>query len=201
MKRVFAGALALALVVSTLTITPALAWHVESGDCSSKPSAKIIEPAGDPWGRIIVRNDRSCLGWVRVPDESWVDGGTFRIDGKVLRAGQRAWLRPGEYVGTWSNTDEVEHVVIRDRAGPVKVVWRGVGRRGEWKLKYTIPNQCVLKTGWQYLSPETMTWVQDRTHQKRMASKRVAKAGWYGFLYKGYRRGIHCPWGVFPLSR
>ncbi len=36
--------------------------------------------------------------------------------------------------------------------------------------------------------------------QKRMATKRVAKAGWYGFLYKGYRRGIHCPWGVFPVS-
>lgn len=198
MKRVFAGALALALAVSALTVTPVLAWHVDSSDCESKPVARIIEPAGDPWGRVIVKHDRTCKGCVRVPDEPWVDGGTFTIGGKVLKAGERAWLRPGTYTGTWSNTTEPTRVVIRDRTGPVTVVWRGVGRGGEWKRKYVIPNQCVLKTGWQYLVPETLTWVQDRTNGTRLATKRVAKAGWYGMLYRDYARGITCPWGYNP---
>ena len=198
MKRVVVGATVLALVVSVLTITPAVAWYVEYGDCVSKPVARIIEPAGDPWGRIIVKHDRTCRGWVRVPDEDWVGGGTFHIDGKVLEAGERAWLRPGEYVGTWSNTTETEHVVISDRAGPVTVAWRGIGRGGKWKREYVIPNECVLKTGWQYLKPETLTWVQDRTNARRLATKRVAKAGWYGMLYKDYVRGLTCPWGHNP---
>jgi hypothetical protein len=198
MKRLMAIATTLALLCSAFSVTPALAWHVESGDCRSKPVGRIIEPAGDPWGRIIVKHDRSCRGWVRVPDEDWVDGGTFHIAGKVLRAGDRAWLAPGTYEGSWSNFPETERVVIRDTAGPVRVVWRGVGRHGMFKLKYEVPNRCVLKTGWHFLQPETLTWVQDHTNGQRLATKRVAKAGWYGKLYKGYFRGITCPWGYNP---
>lgn len=193
MKRVVVGAAVLTLVVSALTVTPALAWHVESGDCESKPVARIIEPAGDPWGRIVVKHDRSCRGWVRVPDDSCYADATFHIAGKVLESGERAWLPPGEYVGTWSNTTETEHVVIEDKAGPVVVAWRGIGRRDEWIRKYVVPNGCVLKTGWQYLRPETRTWVQDRSNGRRLAGKRVAKAGWYGMLYRDYDRGISCP--------
>ena len=37
--------------------------------------------------------------------------------------------------GHVENTAEVEHVVIHDNAGPVTVVWRGVGRTGAWKKK------------------------------------------------------------------
>ena len=50
----------------------------------------------------------------------------------------------------------------------------------------------------QYLEPEAMTWVQDRTNGQRLAMKRVAKAGWYGMLYRDYMRGITCPWGYNP---
>jgi hypothetical protein len=190
MYRVIPISAALAVMAAAFSITPALAWDVESGDCQSEPVAHIIEPAGDPWGRVVVK--RSCKGWVRVPDKDWVAGGTFHIAGKVLRAGELAWLRPGTYEGTWSNTPEVEHVVIRDTAGPVIVSWRGVGRSGAFKNRYRVAGQCVLKTGWQFLEPETKTWVQDVTNGRRLATKRVAKAGWYGPLYKDYVRGIAC---------
>jgi hypothetical protein len=193
MKKTIVVSMALALIASAFAVTPALGWHVYSGDCQSKPLARIIEPAGDPWGRIIVKHDRACTGWVRVPDEEWVDGGTFNIAGKTLKAGERAWLPPGEYRGTWSNFPEVTHVVIRDTAGPVLVVWRGIGKTGEFKARYRIPNGCVLKTGWRYLEPETLTWVQDRTNKQRLATKRVAKAGYYGMLYKDFDKGITCP--------
>jgi len=195
MKKLFVASLTLALMASAITITPALASYVESGDCKSTPAGRIIEPAGDPWGRIIVKHDRSCRGWVRVPDESWVGDATFYIGDVQLKAGERAWLPPDRYQGIWSNSDEVENVVIRDTAGPVVVTWRGIGKTGLFKTKYRIPNGCVLRTGWRYLVPETLTWVQDRTDKRRLATKRVAKAGYYGKLFKGYRKGITCPPG------
>ena len=196
MKKLFVASLALALTASAFVVTPALAWYVDSGNCRSQPAALIMEPAGDPWGRITVRHDRTCRGWVQVPAEEWVDGATFYIAGKELKAGQRAWLPPGEYQGTWSNTPEIEDVVIRDSSGPVLVVWHGVGKTGVFNKKYRIPNGCVLKTGWRYLEPESLTWVQDRTNRQRLATERVAKAGYYGKLYKDYDRGITCPAGA-----
>jgi hypothetical protein len=192
MKKLIVASSVLALIASAFTVTPALAWHVESGDCSTQPSARIIEPAGDPWGRIVVNHDRVCRGWVRVPDEAWVEGGTFHIAGKVLARGERAWLKPGEYEGTWSNTDEIEQVLIRDTSRPVVVVWRGLGKDGEFTMSYNIPKHCVLRTGWHYLLPETLTWVQDRTGRQRLATDRVAKAGYYGKLFQGYTKGITC---------
>ena len=198
MKKLIVVSAALSMLASVLTVAPALAWHVESGDCATEPSASIIEPAGDPWGRIVVKHDQFCRGWVRVPDEDWVEGGTFHIAGKVLTAGDRVWLKPGEYEGTWSNTPEVEHVVIRDTSGPVVVVWRGLGKTGEFTKSYRIPKHCVLKTGWHYLQPETLTWVQDRTGRQRLATDRVAKAGYYGKLFQGYTKGVSCPWGINP---
>jgi hypothetical protein len=195
MKRLILMAMSLALIASTMAVTPALAWWVKSGDCKSKPVARIVEPAGDPFGRIVVRHNRSCKGWVKVPDADWLDGGTFFIADKALTAGQRASLPPGEYVGTWSNIDEIEHVVIRDVAGPVHVAWRGIGRDGHFVTSYDIPNGCVLRTAWHYLVPESLTWVQDRTHTRRLATKAVAKAGYYGALYKGYDKGVTCPAG------
>lgn len=193
MKRLFGASMALALLASAFAVTPALAWHVYTGDCQSKPWARILEPAGDPWGRIVVGHDRTCKGWVRVPDEDWVEGGSFIIAGRELKRGERLWLPPGEYQGTWSNYPEVEDVVIRDTAGPVDIVWGGVGKAGSFRLDYHIPNGCVLRTGWQYLVPETLTWVQDLTNHRRLASERVAKAGYYGKLYRDYVQGVTCP--------
>jgi hypothetical protein len=197
MKRLLGVSMALAMVASAVAVTPALAWEVESGNCVSRPWARILEPAGDPWGRIVVGHDGTCKGWVRVPDKDWVDGGTFFIAGKALKAGQRASLPPGEYDGTWSNSDEVEHVVIRDTAYSVGITWGGTGRHGSFQLHYTVPKGCILRTGWQYLVPETMTWVRqkDYTANQLLASERVAKAGYYGALFRGYQVGLDCPAG------
>ncbi len=192
MKKMLMVSTVLALIASALAVTPALAWHVFTSDCQAETSARIIEPAGDPYGRIVVKNDGRCLGSVRVPDAAWVDGGTFHVAGKVLKAGERAWLPPGDYTGTWSNFPEVEHFSIRNTSGPVRVVWRGVGRSGAFWRTYVVPRGCVLKTGWRYLQPETLTWVQDRTNWQRLATDRVAKAGYYGALYRGYTKGITC---------
>jgi hypothetical protein len=194
-KRLLGVSLALATMASAVVASPVLAWEVEVGDCLSKPWARILEPAGDPWGRIVVGHDRSCKGWVRVPDQDWVDGATFLIAGRVLHRGERAWLPPGQYEGTWSNHDEVEHVDIVDTAHSVGITWGGVGKAGPFRLRYTIPKGCVLHTGWQYLVPETMTWVRqkDYTSNQLLASERVAKAGYYGPLYRGYTKGLTCP--------
>jgi hypothetical protein len=190
MHRAISIAAALAVIAAAFSVTPALAWEVESGDCESRPVASMIGPAGDPWGRMVVKH--TCKGWVRVPDEDWVAGATFHIAGKVLKAGDLVRLPPGTYEGTWSSTPEVEHVTIRDTGRPIVVVWRGAGKSGHFKNRYRVPNQCVLKTGWQYLQPESMTWVQDVTNKQRLATQRVAKAGWYGPLYKQYTRGLTC---------
>lgn len=196
----------LAIVASLFTAAPAAAWHVETGDCASDVRGAIFEPYGDPWGRIVVRNDRTCWGFVRVPDERWVGDGilTVREAGSsdavgFAARGERIYLRPGDYVGTWSNSQEVEHFAIYNEAGPVTVGWSFVGRQGKTVKVYTVPAGCVLRSGYQWLEGRTVTKLRDRTNRRLLPAMagqqtrlRTAAPGWYKPLVRDYARGLTC---------
>ena len=74
----------------------------------------------------------------------------------------------------------------------VRVTWRYNGRDGIRKVRKSIPAGCVWKSGWHFVTGNTMTWVQDNTNRDRLFTRRSAPPGYYGPLYFGYRKGIHC---------
>lgn len=186
--------IALAILATAIIATPALGWHVDTGDCTPAPKAIIREPYGDPYGRIVVRNDRSCRGWVAVPDASWVKGGYLTVDGTDVRIGrgESARLKAGSYTGRWTNSSEVEHFTIAAHGQSVDVVWRGIGKAGLFKADITVPDGCVYRSGYRWLKGSTKTWVQDRTHATRLATQRVSPPGYYKPLWHGYDKGLTC---------
>lgn len=188
-----AGAALLVAATMAATAAPALGWHVSTGDCESAATAWASDPGGDPFLRVVVRNDRSCFGWVGVPDNAWAEGTVFHVGHRTAGRGERIYLRPGSYTGTWSNSSEVEHFTIRDTAGTVRIGWSGVRRNGRHTRVVDVPAGCTWRSPWVWHLGGTKMWVQDRTHSERLLTKRVAPPGFYGGLWRGYTKGLSCP--------
>lgn len=201
MKRTAAG-LALAIIASLLTVAPAVAWHVETGDCTSRVTGRILEPYGDPFGRVVVRNDRGCKGWVKVPDERWVKDYRLVVvyDGEEVGSverGGRLKLPVGVYIGRWVGPGgvflaELETFTIHNRVTAIRAAWHSIGRKGPFRIVKKVPAGCRWKSGYRWLEGGSWTSLRDKTHGVRLDRKRVSPPGFYGPLRHDYQRGVTC---------
>lgn len=200
---------ALALAATLVISTVAAAWHVDvtagaRDPIAPKVTAKSFGPKGDPWHRIVVKvgpvRYGPCIGSVSVPDAKWANGTTLTVDGTsvAIGRGQSAPLPAGDYVGRWSNSQEVEHFTIACRTFTpadsldVRIGFRFVGKQGIRVIRKTIAPGCTYRSPWVWMKGGTKFWVQDNTNGKRLLTRRAAPPGFYGPLYHGYTKGISC---------
>lgn len=206
MDRRIGRALALAGGAVLLVAGTALSWHVETDPGSVRPRTLLTGqdrgPKGDPLYRWIVRARvgpvPACRSLVRVPDEDWAQGTTFTVDGTgiAIGRGQSARIAPGDHVGRWSTSDEVERFTVPAcavlRARPARFVVRYRSHGDEVRLFRTLRPGCTWRSGWRWVDPGTIFWVQDRANGRRLLTGTAAPLGTYGRPQPVSPLGVTC---------
>jgi hypothetical protein len=65
-------------------------------------------------------------------------------------------------------------------------------RISPWGKKVIVPSGCIFRTGWHYERPFANLEVR-RGNGGRLAQRNAGPGGYYGPLYKGFKRGWDCP--------
>lgn len=201
--RIVVFGLILSLMPVAIVAGPAAAWHVIETNCVSKPVGEIFGPYGDPQHYAWVRYPLNCEGTVTVPDESWVQDGTFSVHpegnlGRILGQGQRGDTIHGLksdrcYDGTWSNSNEVEHFCIQNTSQAHRFTFRTFKPNGDVRRdRVTMRPGCRWITPLRNVKELTMMSLQDNTAKRTLDKERSGRNAYWSTAPKKNYGSVYC---------